>query len=449
MNTDQYSTRPTAERPMLVGLLVDVSGSMMSAIQNRSHRSMNRLESFRDSFGDLVARGRELSTEGVGGTIAPLVKIFAYGFGFGNPLSFLFGSGGPKVRDLLDLPGQRSSTISIDSLAENWDSYQSHVERMATDMFGDTPMGSAFQIVNDRLKLERQKGDYTGNPVLFVLSDGEPTDYSSDEIVGVANELKDAGTLIVSCFVTDEDLTEPRRIYGSPQNKWSPGARLMFECSSVLPVGSSFEAYMREYNWKLEPDGRLFTQINQSEILSEFISVVLSPLKSTGKEIQPSGETRDSVRVFVSYSHQDANYLKQDELLGYLKGLENEGFEFWHDERILTSQPWDERIQDEINRADIALVLVSQAFLNSKYCQVSEIANFLTGQSERGLEIFPVIISACDWKSHAWLANTQFQPRGGATIEGDFTDRGKRYELYLKILEEIRHLGREIRSRRI
>ncbi len=36
----------------------------------------------------------------------------------------------------------------------------------------------------------------------------------------------------------------------------------------------------------------------------------------------------DTVRVFVSYSHADARYLKKNSLLGYLRGLENENVEF-------------------------------------------------------------------------------------------------------------------------
>jgi hypothetical protein len=39
--------RPTPDRPILVGLLVDVSGSMMTSIENRRGKSTTRLESFR------------------------------------------------------------------------------------------------------------------------------------------------------------------------------------------------------------------------------------------------------------------------------------------------------------------------------------------------------------------------------------------------------------------
>lgn len=65
----------------------------------------------------------------------------------------------------------------------------------------------------------------------------------------------------------------------------------------------------------------------------------------------------NAVRVFVSYSHQDGKYLEESSLLGYLRGLERDRFDFWYDERILSSEPWDDRIREEIDRADIALIL--------------------------------------------------------------------------------------------
>ena len=49
---DHSTGGPTPDKPLLIGILVDVSGSMTTAIENRSGRSTNRLESFRS----LVAR---------------------------------------------------------------------------------------------------------------------------------------------------------------------------------------------------------------------------------------------------------------------------------------------------------------------------------------------------------------------------------------------------------
>ena len=45
------------------------------------------------------------------------------------------------------------------------------------------------------------------------------------------------------------------------------------------------------------------------------------------------------------------------------------------------------------------------------------------------------------------LASTQFQPTGGKTIESNFTAKGKRAELYLRILEDLRTLSERVRAR--
>jgi hypothetical protein len=249
---------------------------MLSSIDNPSGPSINRLESFRDALDELVARGERLSKPEGGQGAA--VSLFAYGFGFGNPLSEIFGRSGEPVRDLLELPGEPTSTVPIQVLARKWPAYRQNVEDMATEMFGQTPMASGLTAARDRFRAELVDREVS-HRILFILSDGEPTDATSDEITAIASQFHDQEILIISCFVTDEDLTEPRRLYGTTQPHWPDPAILMFNCASALPVGSSYEKYLREYGWTLGTGSRLFTQINQSDVLKEFMNVVLSPLE--------------------------------------------------------------------------------------------------------------------------------------------------------------------------
>jgi hypothetical protein len=268
-----------AQQDLLIGLLVDVSGSMRSSIRNPSGDAINRLESFRASLDELVARGGRLSkTEQE--TPQQVARLFAYGFGFGNPLALAFGGSPLPVRDLLELPGEETSTVPIDVLSNRWSEYRDNVESMALEMFGDTPMAAGLSEAGERFGREVNQAPYD-QTVLFLLSDGQPTDASFDEIVKTARELQDQGILIVSCYVTDEDLTESRRLYSSPQDEWSEAARLMFECASVLPNKSPYERYMKEYSWSLDDQGRLFAQINESQTLTEFMNLLLSPLKGS------------------------------------------------------------------------------------------------------------------------------------------------------------------------
>ncbi len=105
--------------------------------------------------------------------------------------------------------------------------------------------------------------------------------------------------------------------------------------------------------------------------------------------------TPPTLKVFVTYSHKDAAYLEDDALLGFLKGLEKtEGIEFWTDQRIALGDSWDEAIKSNLRDSRIALVLVSEGFLDSDYCQNVEIRTLLAGKAH----LMPVILSPCGWR---------------------------------------------------
>ncbi len=141
------------------------------------------------------------------------------------------------------------------------------------------------------------------------------------------------------------------------------------------------------------------------------------------------------LKVFVTYSHQDAAYLEDDSLLGFLKGLEKtEDIELWTDRKILVGDPWDEVIKDNLRESRIALVLVSEWFLDSDYCQDVEIRALLAGKAH----LVPIILSPCSWRHFGWLSSRQFLPGGDETIEEHYTDAGKRKRLYLTIKDQLR-----------
>jgi class 3 adenylate cyclase/predicted ATPase len=145
------------------------------------------------------------------------------------------------------------------------------------------------------------------------------------------------------------------------------------------------------------------------------------------------------VRIFVSYSHRDSQYLGDTSLLGFLKGLEREEeVEFWDDRELQGGMLWDDAIKEQLRASDIALVLVSQSFLDSRYCSDVEMASFLARCREEGLILFPVILSPCDWERQEWIASRQFLPESGKTIEEHFTDDGLRKRLFLRIRTELR-----------
>lgn len=157
----------------------------------------------------------------------------------------------------------------------------------------------------------------------------------------------------------------------------------------------------------------------------------LFPIAATGHTPPPPGAAPGGarpaaggapkpVKIFVSYSHLDGTYVGEGSLLGHLRLLEAAGLAtFWYDEQIAVGSKWDDEIRRHIRESDIALVLVSQRFLMSKYIQDVEIRAFLELCETSGMIIFPVLLSSCDWELFEWLKERKFIPPPPRTLERD------------------------------
>ena len=372
---------PTAQRPLLVGLLIDVSGSMTSSIGNASGSSQNRLQSFQIALGELAGKSRQISGE----ASDERVQLFAYGFGFGNLLGAIFSrASSPPVRDLLEGARHGPTTIGLNELAANWPHYESHVQGLAIKMFGATPMLEGVNTVAERISRERRHLHPCGT-VLFILSDGEPTDSSPSDVRDAVARFRNDDTVVVSCYVTDHDITDARYLYGKPRPEWPQGAALMFDVASKIPLGTPFYHYLRERNWNLEADARLFTQVNQSEVLAEFLQVIISPLA------EAHGKTPT---IFVSYSHKDTRW--RDRLQVHLKPLvRDRAIDLWDDTRIHTGQDWCKEIDTALSNAQAAILLISADFLASDFIASNELSPLLEAAKTRGVQILPIIVGPC------------------------------------------------------
>ena len=143
--------------------------------------------------------------------------------------------------------------------------------------------------------------------------------------------------------------------------------------------------------------------------------------------------------VFVSYAHEDEAYLDDKSLLGHVRGVERDGARFWTDHEIPVGAKWDDEIKAALARADIAMVLVSQALLNSDYVQKNELRWFLESERTKALIIFPIILSPCDWKQQVWLSQRQFIPTSDQTIEEHFAEpEGVRKRMFQTITDALR-----------
>ena len=118
--------------------------------------------------------------------------------------------------------------------------------------------------------------------------------------------------------------------------------------------------------------------------------------------------------VFFSYSHADEAL--RDQLEKQLSMLKRQGvIDTWHDRRIGAGQEFAQAIDEEINRNDIILLLVSSDFLASNYCYDIEMKRAMERHEAREAIVIPVILRACDWH-HAPFGMLNAAPLDGRPI---------------------------------
>jgi internalin A len=136
--------------------------------------------------------------------------------------------------------------------------------------------------------------------------------------------------------------------------------------------------------------------------------------EDTRRRERSLAERKQAVRLFYSYSHKDERL--RDQLETHLKLLQREGLvETWHDRKIEAGEEWKQRIDENLERADIILLLVSADFIASGYCYEKEMKEALERQENGEARVIPVILRDVDW-SIAPFARLQALPRDGQPV---------------------------------
>lgn len=136
--------------------------------------------------------------------------------------------------------------------------------------------------------------------------------------------------------------------------------------------------------------------------------------------------------VFFSYSHHDEAL--RDQLEVHLSALKRDGtIATWHDRRITAGDPLGQRIDEQLEHADLILLLVSPDFLASDYCHEVEMQRALARHAEGSARVIPVILRPCDWE-HSPFSHLLAAPTDGKPI----TRWPDRDEAFLDVVRQIR-----------
>jgi predicted transcriptional regulator len=149
-------------------------------------------------------------------------------------------------------------------------------------------------------------------------------------------------------------------------------------------------------------------------------------------------EPNRKISIFISYSHLDEN--EKEQFVKFLNPIDIIELDIWVDDWIEAGAEFDPEISSAIENADIALLLISPDFLNSKFIKTKELPRILERQSEKALRVFPLIIKSCSWQNVKWISKRNVKPKNGKPI---FEQTNVNQELD-KIVDEIVVVAKDI-----
>ena len=103
-------------------------------------------------------------------------------------------------------------------------------------------------------------------------------------------------------------------------------------------------------------------------------------------------------KVFVSYSHQDIEWLKK--LRTHLSGLKHSGIiEDWTDLDILAGDMWDKKIKESMEQADVFICLLSADFVASNYIWNVELKTIFENMKKKKTKVIFIHVESFDLES--------------------------------------------------
>jgi hypothetical protein len=149
------------------------------------------------------------------------------------------------------------------------------------------------------------------------------------------------------------------------------------------------------------------------------------------------------MRLFFSYAHKDDEYREQ--LVTSLAMLRRRGFiSLWHDRNITAGAVWADVVDQEMELANVIVLLVSPDFLASKYCYDVEMSRAMQRHEEGTARVIPILVRwSADW-DQAPFGKLQALPSDGRPVRA----WGDPDEAWVNIAQGIRRAVEDLRQQR-
>jgi tetratricopeptide (TPR) repeat protein len=106
-----------------------------------------------------------------------------------------------------------------------------------------------------------------------------------------------------------------------------------------------------------------------------------------------------TLKMFYCYARKDQEL--REELEHHLADLKRfYHIESWFDHQISPGENWEKTIEEQLNQADLILLLISPDFLASDYCYNNEMQRALIRHNKGEAKIIPIILRPVHWISN-------------------------------------------------
>ncbi|MBO0612800.1 leucine-rich repeat domain-containing protein [Thiothrix fructosivorans] len=194
----------------------------------------------------------------------------------------------------------------------------------------------------------------------------------------------DEGQLLLECEYANKQQSTQGRLHF--QLRSSQPERLVYALRKLVRQTSPHRRY-QEYLSKAGAERTLLPEFKDE--------AMQHPSKLDASK--PADKT---IKLFISYSHADEAH--KERLEKHLKAINRTlPLTAWSDRHLFAGEPVDEQIFQQLNTADIVLLLVSPDFINSDYCFTKEMERALERYQDEGNVVIPVIIRhTASWRNH-------------------------------------------------
>lgn len=173
------------------------------------------------------------------------------------------------------------------------------------------------------------------------------------------------------------------------------------------------------------------TEVASSEAPASAPTPVPTPAPVPASE-NPASATPQPLSVFISYSHKDEEF--KDELVVHLANLRRQGkIQAWQDRDIEAGAEWDAEIKQQLESAEIILLLITPRFLASEYCYDKEIQRAMERHGAGTARVIPIIVKHCDWQDTPF-SKLQVVPKDAKPI----TKWADQDEAFLDVVKGVR-----------